>query len=151
MSTDQLRELLPLLNACLNSVSAVLLVCGWLMIKRRWIAAHKRCMLTALVVSALFLASYLYYHLALQDPELSKFQGQGWIRWVYFPLLISHVILAVVVTPLALVTAYLGLRNRLSGHVRIARWTLPLWLYVSVTGVVVYVMLYQLYPRTPAG
>jgi putative membrane protein len=146
MGTEELRQLLPTVNAILNSISAVLLVIGWVTVKRRWIAVHKACMLAALAVSGLFLASYLYYHFALQDPELSRFRGEGWIRPAYFVILISHVVLAIVVTPLALVTAYLGLRDRLTNHVRIARWTMPLWLYVSVTGVIVYLMLYRLYP-----
>src|SRR5262245_48334638 len=144
MSTEELRHLLPACNAALNSLSAVLLVLGWLTIRRRWITAHKSCMLAALVVSALFLACYLYYHFAVQTTK--PFGGPSWLRPVYLGILISHVVLAMVVTPMALLTAYLGLRNRLTGHVRLARWTLPLWLYVSVTGVVVYVMLYQLYP-----
>jgi uncharacterized membrane protein YozB (DUF420 family) len=143
MTVEELRQLLPAVNAGLNTVSAVLLVLGWITIKRRWIAAHKTCMLTAVVVSAMFLACYLYYHFALQDPELSKFRGEGWIRPLYFAILISHVVLAIVVTPLVLITAYLGLRDRLKSHVRLARWTMPMWLYVSVTGVVVYWMLYR--------
>jgi uncharacterized membrane protein YozB (DUF420 family) len=151
MGPDELRRLLPAVNAGLNSASAVLLVLGWIAIKRRWITVHKGMMLAALVVSGLFLASYLYYHFGVQDPELSKFRGEGWVRPAYFALLISHVILAVVVTPMALVTAYLGLRDRLTAHVRLARWTLPLWLYVSVTGVIVYVMLYQLYLPPTGG
>jgi uncharacterized membrane protein YozB (DUF420 family) len=146
MTTEELRQLLPTINAGLNGLSAVLLVLGWVAIRRRRVTAHKGLMLAALAVSGLFLACYLYYHFALQDPELSKFRGEGWVRPVYFVILISHVVLAVVVTPLALVTAYLGLRDRLAAHVRVARWTLPVWLYVSVTGVVVYVMLYRLYP-----
>jgi uncharacterized membrane protein YozB (DUF420 family) len=146
MNPEVLRQLLPAVNAALNGTSAVLLILGWIAVKRRWINAHKGCMLAALAVSGVFLASYLYYHFALQDPELSKFRGEGWIRPVYFAILISHVVLAMVVTPLALVTAYLGWRDRLARHVRLARWTLPLWLYVSVTGVLVYLMLYQWYP-----
>ncbi len=145
MGNDELRQLLPAVNATLNGVSAVLLVLGWVTVKRRWIGAHKACMLGALVVSGLFLACYLYYHVAVQQGQATPFLGQGWIRPVYYVILFSHVILAMVVTPLALVTAYLGWRNRLVGHVRLARWTLPLWLYVSVTGVVVYLMLYQLF------
>ena len=132
---------LPLLNACLNATSAALLTGGWLFIRRRRVTAHKTCMVSALVVSTLFLVSYVTYHsLAGSRP----FGGQGWIRLVYFPLLVSHIVLAAVIVPLALTTVYHALRESFARHVRIARWTLPLWLYVSVTGVLVYWMLYRL-------
>jgi uncharacterized membrane protein YozB (DUF420 family) len=103
-------------------------------------------MLAALGVSAVFLASYLYYHLAVCRGQPTRFQGEGAARTVYFAVLISHTLLAAAAAPLALFTAYQALRNRLSLHVRVARWTLPIWLYVSLTGVVVYWMLYRLYP-----
>lgn len=150
MSDDELRRLLPAVNALLNSTSAVLLVAGYLAVRGRRIALHKACMLSALAVSALFLACYLYYHFALQDPKLSGFRGEGWVRPVYYVILITHIVLAAAVAPLAPLTAFLGLTDRLPRHVRLARWTLPIWLYVSVTGVVVYWMLYRLYPP-PAG
>jgi len=137
---------LPSVNAALNATCAFLLVLGYKAIRRRAVAMHKTCMLAALAVSAVFLTSYLYYHFAVKGGEPTAFTGEGWIRPVYFSLLLSHTVLAAVVAPLALAVAYLGLRNRLQRHTRLARWTLPLWLYVSITGVVVYLMLYHLYP-----
>jgi putative membrane protein len=136
----------PSLNALLNGTSAVLLLAGYAAIRRRAIGIHKVCMLGALALSLLFLASYLYYHLVIRKGEPTRFLAQGWVRPFYFTLLGSHTVLAVVAAPLALVTAYQGLRERYKRHVRIARWTLPIWLYVSVTGVAVYWMLYHLYP-----
>ena len=103
-------------------------------------------MLLALGVSALFLTSYLYYHLGVRHGQHTPFTGEGWVRTVYLAILLSHTVLAVLVAPLALFTAYQGIRDRLARHVRVARWTLPLWLYVSITGVIVYWMLYDLYP-----
>jgi putative membrane protein len=132
---------LPLLNACLNATSALLLAVGWLFIRRKRITAHKTCMVSALVVSTLFLISYVTYHaLAGSRP----FAGQGWIRAVYYPMLVSHIVLAAAIVPLALTTVYRALQGNFARHVRIARWTLPIWLYVSVTGVLVYWMLYRL-------
>jgi len=134
-------ESLPLINACLNATSAALLTGGYVFIRRRRVTAHKTCMVSALLVSTLFLVSYVTYHsLAGSRP----FGGQGWIRAVYFPLLISHIVLAAVIVPLALVTVYRAVQGSFIRHVRIARWTLPIWLYVSVTGVLVYWMLYRL-------
>jgi putative membrane protein len=133
---------LPTLNATLNAISAVLLTAGYVFIRQRQIARHKRCMLAALTCSALFLTSYVTYHLHAGS---RPFSGQGPIRVIYFAILITHVVLAAVIVPLALMTAARGLRAQFGAHVRIARWTLPLWLYVSVTGVVIYVMLYRLY------
>ena len=135
---------LPALNATLNAICAVLLVSGYLMIRRRKVVAHKICMGSAFAVSVIFLASYLTYHYQVGS---MSFGGQGWIRPVYFGLLTSHTILAVGIVPLVLVTLSRALRGRFDRHMRIARWTLPLWLYVSVTGVVVYLMLYHLYGR----
>lgn len=132
---------LPALNATLNGISALFLTTGYLFIRRRQIAMHKRCMLAALTSSALFLTSYVVYHLHAGS---RPFAGQGAIRVIYFAILITHVVLAAVIVPLALMTAARGLRAQFEAHARIARWTLPLWLYVSVTGVVIYVMLYQL-------
>ena len=132
---------LPLLNACLNASSAALLSAGWLCIRSRRVTAHKACMLSALVVSILFLVSYVTYH-SLAGSR--RFAGEGWIRLVYFPLLVSHIVLAAAIVPLALTTVYRALQGNFARHVRIARWTLPVWLYVSVTGVLVYWMLYRL-------
>ena len=132
---------LPLLNACLNATSAALLSAGWVFIRRKRVTAHKTCMVSALVVSTVFLVSYVSYHsLAGSRP----FAGVGWIRLVYYPMLVSHIILAAVIVPLALTTVYRALQGNFARHVRIARWTLPIWLYVSVTGVLVYWMLYRL-------
>ena len=130
---------LPALNAILNFTSAVLLACGYYFIRRRNIAAHKKSMIAALVVSAAFLTSYLIYHAQVGSVA---FTGQGWIRPVYFFMLITHVVLAIGVLPMILRTAYLGLRENFPKPVRIARWTYPIWMYVSVTGVVVYLLLY---------
>jgi len=132
---------LPLVNACLNATSAALLTLGYVFIRRKQVTAHKTCMVSALTVSTLFLVSYVTYHaLAGSRP----FTGRGVLRLVYFPLLVSHIVLAAAIVPLALTTVYRALRNDFARHVRIARVTLPLWLYVSVTGVVVYWMLYHL-------
>lgn len=133
---------LPALNALLNGTSAVFLSAGYVLIRRRRIELHKRCMLAALATSALFLISYVVYH---ANTGSRPFGGEGPIRILYFTILISHVILAALILPLALVTARRGLTAQYDRHVRIARWTLPLWLYVSVTGVVIYLMLYRLY------
>ena len=132
---------LPLLNACLNATSAALLSAGWLFIRSRRVTAHKACMVSALVVSILFLVSYVTYH-SLAGSR--RFTGEGWIRLVYFPMLVSHIVLAAAIVPLALTTVYRALQGNFARHVRIARWTLPIWLYVSVTGVLVYWMLYRL-------
>ena len=133
---------LPALNASLNALASVLLVTGYVLIRSGRRDAHKRCMLAALTTSALFLTSYVIYHANVGSVP---FSGAGVIRIVYFAVLIPHVILAATILPLALVTAARGLRGDYGRHVRIARWTLPLWLYVSVTGVIVYLMLYHLY------
>jgi putative membrane protein len=132
---------LPALNAALNATSAALLALGYVFIRQRRIRAHLACMLSAFAVSTLFLVSYVVYH---YHAGSRLFTGQGWIRPVYFALLISHVVLAAVILPLALGTLYRAWRGDFGRHRRIARWTLPLWLYVSVTGVIVYWMLYHL-------
>jgi len=139
-----LLSTLPHLNAALNAICAVLLVSGYLMIRRRKVLAHKICMGSAFAVAVIVLASYLTYHYQVGS---MSFGGQGWIRPVYFSLLTSHTILAAGIVPLVLVTLSRALRGRFDRHVRIARWTLPLWLYVSVTGVIVYLLLYHLYGR----
>ena len=133
---------LPALNATLNGLAAIFLTVGYVQIRRGRRDLHKRCMLAALVTSALFLLSYVIYHLNIGS---RPFPGQGAVRVIYFVILITHVVLAAAVPPLALVTAARGLKGQYSRHVRIARWTLPIWLYVSVTGVVIYLMLYQMY------
>jgi putative membrane protein len=131
----------PPLNAALNAVVSVLLAAGFGFIRAKRVAAHKACMLTAVAVSAVFLASYLYYH---YHAGSTPFQGQGFVRTLYFTILISHTILATVILPLVIITVTLALRGRIERHRRIARWTMPLWFYVSVTGVVIYWMLYQM-------
>lgn len=130
---------LPALNATLNAVAAGWLVLGYVLIRRGRRRAHRAAMLAACATSALFLASYLVYH---SQAGSRPFTGQGWIRPVYFTILVSHIVLAAAVLPLALVTLVRGLRARYDHHRRLARITLPVWLYVSVTGVVVYLMLY---------
>jgi putative membrane protein len=129
---------LPAVNALLNSLSAFCLVGGYLRIRRRQIAAHKRFMLSAAAFSALFLVSYVTYHFYHGD---TRFPGQGWIRPVYFTVLISHIGLSIVALPLILTTLFLSLSGRFPMHRRVARWTLPVWLYVSVTGVLVFSIL----------
>ena len=130
---------LPAVNASLNALAAVFLTAGYLFIRAGRRRAHERCMLTALATSTLFLVSYVVYHANVGS---RPFGGQGVIRPIYYTILVTDVVLAASVVPLALVTANRGLRNRLDAHVRIARWTLPIWLYVSVTGVIIYLMLY---------
>lgn len=142
-----LRDL-PALNAFLNTTSAALLVTGWLLIRAKRIQAHRRAMTAALVSSALFLACYLTYHASVGSV---RFLGTGTARTVYLAILASHTLLAAAVAPLAITVFVLGRRDSRERHRRLARWTLPLWLYVSVTGVVIYVMLYQLYPNSLGG
>ena len=132
---------LPAVNATLNATSAVLLTIGWFLIRSRRIAAHRRMMVAAFVSSSLFLTSYLIYHAKIGS---KPFPGTGAMRIVYFSILIPHVTLAAVVLPMAILTLRRGLRRDDTRHRRLARWTLPLWLFVSVTGVVVYLMLYHL-------
>lgn len=131
---------LPALNATLNAISTVFLVVGWLFIRQRRIERHRLCMFAALGASVLFLTSYVIYHANVGSVP---FQGQGAIRVVYFTILITHVVLAAAIVPLALITLSRALRRRFDRHRAIARWTLPIWLYVSITGVVIYLMLYQ--------
>lgn len=132
---------LPALNATLNALATLLLVTGWLLIRRRRIAAHRRVMWSALACSAAFLVSYLVYHAEVGSV---RFQGTGAVRTLYFTILLSHTLLAAAVPVLALVTLSRALARRFDRHRAIARWTLPIWLYVSVTGVAVYWMLYQM-------
>jgi uncharacterized membrane protein YozB (DUF420 family) len=135
----------PALNASLNGASAALLLTGRVLIAKRRMAGHRTCMIAAVVASALFLACYLFFHFKVGN---ILFLGQGWARPVYFAILISHVILAMVIVPLAIVTLNRGLRARYDKHRAIARWTWPLWMYVSITGVIVYFMLYQWFPHS---
>jgi putative membrane protein len=133
---------LPAVNATLNGISAVLLTTGWILIRKRRIEQHRKVMLSAFATSTLFLICYVIYHANVGS---RPFPGQGAIRSVYFTILITHIILAAAILPLSLITLSRALRARFDRHARIARWTLPIWLYVSVTGVVVYLMLYRIY------
>jgi uncharacterized membrane protein YozB (DUF420 family) len=132
---------LPALNASLNATAAVLLAIGYTLICRGRIRQHRAVMIAACAVSTLFLVSYVIYHANIGS---RPFTGRGPVRFVYFAILITHVVLAAAVLPLAIVTLSRGLRGRFERHVAIARWTLPIWLYVSVTGVIVYLMLYRM-------
>lgn len=136
-------SLLPHLNALLNTTSAVFLMAGYSFIRAGAIRAHRICQLSAVCTSILFLVSYLTYHYYHGD---TQFTGQGIVRPFYFTVLISHVFLAVAIVPLVLITVFRAAKGDFLRHRRIARWTLPLWLYVSVTGVIVYFMLYHVYP-----
>jgi uncharacterized membrane protein YozB (DUF420 family) len=131
------------LNSILNFVSAVLLLCGFIFIRMRRVRAHRLCMISAVLVSTAFLISYLIYHYHVGDV---RFQGQGGVRPVYFTILITHVSLALVILPLIAITLWRALGGRFASHRRIALVTWPLWVYVSVTGVIVYLMCYQMYP-----
>jgi len=131
---------LATVNAGLNATSAILLGTGFYFIKQKNIRAHKVCMVSAVTVSTLFLTSYLIYHYNVGSVRFTK---QGWIRDVYFPLLLTHTVLAAVTLPLVLRTLFLATKGRFGQHVRIAKWTFPIWMYVSVTGVVVYLLLYH--------
>jgi uncharacterized membrane protein YozB (DUF420 family) len=138
-------SIFPVINATLNGTSAVLLLIGRNFIKRGHMAAHRAVMLTAVAVSTLFLISYLYYHQHVGWHGSAKFQGRGWSRPVYFTILTSHTLLAAAIVPMVIITLSRALRERFDRHRAIARWTYPLWLYVSVTGVVIYFMLYHLF------
>jgi uncharacterized membrane protein YozB (DUF420 family) len=138
-------EDLPALNAVLNGTSAVLLVAGYAWIRRGKATAHRNAMVLAFAVSTLFLISYVLHKVTV---PLRHFAGTGWIRPVYFAILTSHTILAGAIVPLALITLTLGFRGKLQGHKKIARWTLPIWLYVSITGVVIYFLLYRVYAES---
>lgn len=136
-------SVLPHLNACLNASSFVLLSSGYFFIRHKRIAAHRNCQLAALTASVLFLISYLVYH---QHHGVTRFAGQGIARPIYFTILGTHTVLAVIIVPLVIITLRRALRGDFLRHKAIARWTLPMWLYVSITGVIVYLMLYHLYP-----
>jgi uncharacterized membrane protein YozB (DUF420 family) len=137
---------LPAVNATLNGLSAMFLGAGYVFIKKKNRRAHRNCMLGAFVTSVLFLGCYLTYHIFVH--HVTVFKNPGWFRPIYLAILGSHTILAVVIVPLVFVTLSRALRERFEPHKRIARWTWPIWMYVSVTGVVVYVILYQIFPQS---
>jgi uncharacterized membrane protein YozB (DUF420 family) len=143
MTLDAVIPYLPHFQALLNGLATVLLTAGYCFIRRRRRGRHRACMLGALVVSSVFMASYLTYHAAV---GYMPFAGQGLIRPFYFTLLASHVILAAVIVPLVLITVFFALRGNFLRHPRVARWTLPLWLYVSVSGIAVYLLGFHVYP-----
>ncbi|MFL5331305.1 MAG: DUF420 domain-containing protein [Gemmataceae bacterium] len=140
---------LPAVNATLNAIAAVFLVAGFLAIRRRRIRLHKFCLMTAFIISTLFLFTYCVFHFGVKGGASTPFTATGWPRRIYYPLLISHILLAFAVAFLAPITLILGFGAPGNRHLKLARWTFPIWLYVSITGVVVYWMLYRLYP--PAG
>jgi putative membrane protein len=135
---------LPAVNACLNGLSAVFLVAGYLQIRRKNQLAHERCMLAAVVTSTLFLICYVVYH---ANAGRTVFKNPPEFRPYYLALLLSHTILAVVILPLVLVTLTRAFKRRFESHRKIARWTWPIWMYVSVTGVIIYLLLYQIFPQ----
>ena len=137
-------SIFPKINATLNGLSAVLLLTGRALIARGKVAAHRAVMITAFITSSLFLMSYLYYHWPGHG-GIVYFRGTGWTRILYFTILTSHTILAIVIVPMVLITLTRGLRGQFERHRAIARWTFPIWLYVSVTGVIVYFMLFQIF------
>jgi uncharacterized membrane protein YozB (DUF420 family) len=139
-----LVRFMPVLNASLNALTGLLLLTGYVLIRRRRIELHRRFMLAACTTSVIFLACYVLNHV-LRHGIVTRFTGIGWIRPVYFALLISHTMLAITIVPLAILTVRNGLKGRIGPHRRIARWTFPLWMYVSVTGVLVYFFLYHWY------
>ena len=134
---------LPALNACLNATSAVFLTLGYLFIKRKKTDAHRKCMLTAFITSTIFLVSYLIYHF---NAGRTTFRGPPAVRLFYLVMLGTHTVLAVVIVPLIVLSLYYAVKERFESHKRVARWTWPLWMYVSVTGVLIYLMLYHIYP-----
>lgn len=141
---------LPLVNACLNSLSACLLVTGWRFIRAERRVAHRNCMVAALVTSTLFLCCYVYYHYSMKKlygAAHTTFVEPAWFRPIYLAILFTHLIGAFAIVPLVLITVTRALRERFDRHKAIARWTLPLWLYVSVTGVVIYLLLYRIFPQ----
>ncbi len=143
MASAATLAILPAMNAVLNLTSAILLIIGYRFIRQKRVQAHRRSMLAAFAASVLFLAGYLVLR---YFAGITRFTGQGWVRPVYFSILASHTLLATAILPLALVTLARALRAAYARHARLARWTLPVWLYVSVTGVLVYLMLYRLFP-----
>lgn len=136
---------LPAINACFNAASTLLLTCGYLLIRRDRQNAHRNCMIGALISSTLFLIGYLTYH---AHAGTTRFQNPQWFRPIYLTILLTHTLLAAAVPPLVILTIVPALRSRFDRHKRIARWTWPIWMYVSVTGVIIYLLLYQLFPQT---
>jgi uncharacterized membrane protein YozB (DUF420 family) len=145
---------LPLVNACLNATCTVLLLLGWLHIRADRREAHRNCMIGALCTSAVFLACYLYYHWRMQQVHgtaHTKFVDPAWFRPIYLAILFTHLVGAIAIVPLVLMTVSRAFKERFDAHKVVARWTLPIWLYVSVTGVVIYLLLYQVFPQVPVG
>ncbi len=138
-------EQLPAVNACFNGLSTMLLVLGYAFIRKGHRVAHRNCMVGAVVSSSLFLVGYLTYHSMVQG--VTRFLEPAWFRPIYLGILLTHTVLAMAVVPLVLRTLYLAARQRFEAHRRIARWTWPIWLYVSLTGVLIYLLLYQIYPQ----
>lgn len=138
---------LPAVNAVLNTTSTLLLIAGFRQIRRGQEGAHRACMIGALIASALFLASYLYYH---AHAGRTVFEDPAWFRPIYLVILLTHTLLAMVILPLVLNTVFLAIRDRRVSHKRLARWTWPIWLYVSITGVLIYLLLYHIFPQGPA-
>lgn len=136
---------LPAVNATLNGLSGLFLGCGYYFIRHGRRQAHRNCMVAAVCTSTLFLACYLTYHFAVRT--LTHFRDPAWFRPIYLSLLLSHTVLAVVIVPLVLTTLWRAVKGRFDAHKRLARWTWPLWMYVSVTGVVIYLLLYQIFPQ----
>ena len=136
---------LPAVNAFFNGMAAVFLTAGYICIRRKNQAAHRKCMIAALSSSALFLCGYLTYHFVVHG--LTRFQNPAWFRPIYLTLLLTHTVLAVVIVPLIFITLTRALRERFDAHRKIARWTWPLWMYVSVTGVIIYWLLYIKFPQ----
>ena len=148
----QLQDL-PLINAILNSCSALLLLAGYVAIKRDQKERHKRCMVSALITSTLFLTCYVIYHVGMQrvyGSAHTRFVDPAWFRPWYLALLASHLLLAIAIVPMVLMTVYQAIRGNFEKHRKIARWTWPCWMYVSITGVVIYLLLYRIFPQTPA-
>ena len=148
----QLQDL-PLINAILNSCSALLLLAGYVAIKRDQKERHKRCMVSALITSTLFLTCYVIYHVGMQrvyGSAHTRFVDPAWFRPWYLALLASHLLLAIAIVPMVLMTVYHAIRGNFEKHRKMARWTWPCWMYVSVTGVVIYLLLYRIFPQTPA-
>lgn len=138
--------MLPALNAILNATSGILIIIGYVMIRRKKVAAHRACMIGAVTASIIFLISYLIYHF---NVGATRFVGTGWSRPFYFTVLISHTILAAMLAPFVIVTVRRALKGDFARHRKIARWTFPMWVYVSITGVIVYFMLYHWFPSRP--
>jgi len=143
VTIETLIPYLPHLQACLNALAAILLLAGYHFIKTKNLAAHKKCMTATLITSTIFLISYSTYHI---NAGFHPFTGQGLIRPVYFAILGSHIILAASLIPMVIITATLALKGNIKKHPRIARWTLPIWLYVSITGVIIYLFVFHFYP-----